>query len=103
VGRFYTGGGAREAELLASCYRESLKLASGQGITSVAFPAIATGAYGYPPAAAARIALQTVLAYLDRHPEIKLVRFVLFSHPAYEVYEKTLRELLQGPTDSRRR
>ena len=103
VGPVYKGGGAREAELLASCYRESLKLASGQGITSVAFPAIATGAYGYPPAAAARIALQTVLAYLDRHPEIKLVRFVLFSHPAYEVYEKTLRELLQGPTDSRRR
>ncbi|MGA8571478.1 MAG: O-acetyl-ADP-ribose deacetylase [Desulfobaccales bacterium] len=103
VGPVYKGGGAREAELLASCYRESLKLASGQGIISVAFPAIATGAYGYPPAAAARIALQTVLAYLDQHPEIKLVRFVLFSHPAYEVYEKTLRELLQSPTDSGRR
>ena len=100
VGPVYKGGGAREAELLASCYRESLKLASGQGITSVAFPSISTGAYGYPPAAAARIALQAVLAYLDQHAEVKLVRFVLFGHPAYEVYEKTLRELLQSPSDS---
>ena len=100
AGPVYKDGGRREAELLASCYRESLKLASGQGITSVAFPSISTGAYGYPPAAAARIALQTVLAYLDQHAEVKLVRFVLFGHPAYEVYEKTLRELLQSPSDS---
>ena len=75
-------------------------MASGQGITSVAFPSISTGAYGYPPAAAARIALQAVLAYLAEHAEVKLVRFVLFGHPAYEVYEKTLRELLQSPSDS---
>jgi O-acetyl-ADP-ribose deacetylase len=100
VGPVYRGGGAREAEMLASCYRESLKLASRHAITSLAFPAISTGAYGYPPAAAARIALQTVLAYLNQHAEIKLVRFVLFSHPAYEVYEKTLRELLQKPSES---
>ncbi len=100
VGPVYKGGGAREAELLASCYRESLKLASAQGITSVAFPSISTGAYGYPLAAAARIALQAVLAYLAEPAEIKLVRFVLFGHPAYEVYAKTLRELLQSPADS---
>ncbi len=100
VGPVYKGGGAREAELLASCYRESLKLASAQGLTSVAFPSISTGAYGYPLAAAARIALQAVLAYLAEHTELKLVRFVLFGHPAYEVYAKTLRELLQSPADS---
>ncbi len=100
VGPVYRDGGAQEAELLASCYRESLKLASAQGIASVAFPAIATGAYGYPQTAAARIALQTVLAYLEQHAEIKLVRFVLFSHPAYEVYARTLRELLPGATGS---
>jgi O-acetyl-ADP-ribose deacetylase len=100
VGPVYKDGWARQAELLASCYRESLKLASGQGITSVAFPSISTGAYGYPLAAAARIALQAALAYLDQHAEVKLVRFVLFGHPAYEVYEKTLRELLQSPSDS---
>ena len=100
VGPVYRDGGAQEAKLLASCYRESLKLASAQGIASVAFPAIATGAYGYPQATAARIALQTVLAYLEQHAEIKLVRFVLFSHPAYEVYARTLRELVPGATGS---
>src|SRR5512146_1499912 len=78
VGPVYRGGGHREAELLASCYRESLKLASVKGLTSVAFPSISTGAYGYPLAEAARIALKTAMEYLAGHPEIKLVRFVLF-------------------------
>jgi O-acetyl-ADP-ribose deacetylase (regulator of RNase III) len=95
VGPVYKGGGQREAQLLASCYRESLKLASGKGLASVAFPSISTGAYGYPLADAARIALKTVLDYLTQHPEIKLVRFVLFGRTAYETYEKTLRELLR--------
>ena len=62
----------------------------------MAFPSISTGAYGYPLAAAARIALQAVLAYLAEHAEVKLVRFVLFGHPAYEVYAKILRELLES-------
>ncbi len=95
VGPVYQGGGRREPELLASCYRESLKLASGKGLTSVAFPSISTGAYGYPLAEAARVALKTVLDYLSQHPEIKLARFVLFGHPAYETYAKTLRDLLR--------
>lgn len=100
VGPVYRGGGQREAELLASCYRESLKLAAGHGITSVAFPSISTGAYGYPLADAARIALRTVRDHLTGHPEIKLVRFVLFGQPAYEVYAKALEEL-QGQRVSR--
>ncbi len=100
VGPVYRGGGAREAELLASCYRESLKLAAGHGIASVAFPSISTGAYGYPLAAAARIALRTVWDQLTGHPEIKLVRFVLFGRQAYEAYEKALEEL-QGQGGSR--
>ena len=95
VGPIYQGGGHREAELLASCYRESLKLASAKGLTSVAFPSISTGAYGYPLAEAARVALKTVTDYLAQHPEIKLVRFVLFGRAAYETYEKALRELLR--------
>ena len=94
VGPVYRGGVQREAALLASCYRESLKLAAGKGLTSVAFPSISTGAYGYPLAEAARIALKTVLDYLAGHEEIKLVRFVLFGHAALEAYEKALRELL---------
>ncbi len=95
VGPIYKDGGHREAELLASCYRESLKLAAGKGLTSVAFPSISTGAYGYPLAEAARIALKTVLDYLTQHEDIKLVRFVLFGQAAQETYEKTLRELVR--------
>ncbi|MDP3182786.1 MAG: O-acetyl-ADP-ribose deacetylase [Desulfobaccales bacterium] len=92
VGPVYRDGLHREPELLASCYRESLKMASAKGIKTVAFPSISTGAYGYPMEAAARIALKTVKDYLAEHPEIQRVRFVLFGRPAYEVYEKALKE-----------
>ncbi len=94
VGPVYRDGLHREPELLASCYRESLKLASAKGIASLAFPSISTGAYGYPLPEAARIALKTVMNYLDQHPEIKLVRFVLFGRAAYAAYEQALRDLL---------
>ncbi len=62
VGPVWQGGGAGEAALLASCYRESLVLARAQGCTSVAFPAISTGVFGYPPEKAARVAVRTVRA-----------------------------------------
>ena len=91
VGPVYQGGGHREAELLASCYRESLKLASAKGIKSLAFPSISTGAYGYPLPDAALIALKTVKAYLEEHPEIERVCFVLFGQAAYAAYEAALK------------
>ncbi|MDD2903702.1 MAG: O-acetyl-ADP-ribose deacetylase [Syntrophales bacterium] len=93
VGPVYRDGLHREPELLASCYRESLKLASARGLKSVAFPSISTGAYGYPLADAARIALKTVKAYLQEHPEIERVRFVLFGQAAYAAYEAAMKEL----------
>jgi O-acetyl-ADP-ribose deacetylase len=93
VGPIYRDGHHREAELLASCYRESLKLASAQGIKSLAFPSISTGVYGYPLEDAARIAVKTVTGYLSLHPEIELVRLVLFGQAAYEVYAQALEEL----------
>lgn len=93
VGPVYKDGLHREPDLLASCYRESLKLASAKGIKTVAFPSISTGAYGYPLADAARIALTTVKAYLAEHPEIERVRFVLFGKAAYAAYEAALRGL----------
>ncbi|MBI4644465.1 MAG: O-acetyl-ADP-ribose deacetylase [Deltaproteobacteria bacterium] len=93
VGPIYRDGFHREPELLASCYRESLKLASAKGIKTVAFPSISTGAYGYPLADAARIALKTVKEYLAAHPEIERVRFVLFGKAAFAAYEATLKEL----------
>jgi len=90
VGPIYKNGLAGEPELLASCYRESLKLASARGIKSLSFPSISTGIYGYPLADAARTALGAVTAYLQEHPEIELVRFVLFGQQAFEAYAKTL-------------
>jgi O-acetyl-ADP-ribose deacetylase len=93
VGPVYRDGCHREPELLASCYRESLKLASARGIKSLAFPSISTGVYGYPMAEAARVALQAVTGYLAHHHEIELVRLVLFGRAAYELYEKALEEL----------
>jgi O-acetyl-ADP-ribose deacetylase (regulator of RNase III) len=93
VGPVYQDGRHQEPELLASCYRESLKLASAHGIKSLAFPSISTGVYGYPMEDAAQVALKTVIDYLARHPEIQRVRFVLFGKAAYEVYAKALRQL----------
>lgn len=93
VGPVYKDGRHGEAELLASCYRESLKLASARGLKTLAFPAISTGAYGYPVAEAARIALKTVKGYLLEHPEIEGVRFVLFGRPTFEAYAQTLQEM----------
>ena len=78
VGPVWEGGGAGEAELLASCYRESLALAARAGATSVAFPCISTGVYGYPKDQAARVAAETLraeLAGLDHAPGIILCAF----------------------------
>ena len=93
-GPVYHGGRQDEAGLLASAYRSSLELASEHHIRSVAFPSISTGAYGYPLDQAARIALRTVIDTLGEHPEIELVRFVLFGQHAYDVYERALVETL---------
>lgn len=94
VGPVYSGGGRNEAALLESTYRESLKLASSKGLKSIAFPSISTGAYGYPLAEAAIIALKTVANYLKTNTDIKMVRFVLFGRQAYEEYERVLREIV---------
>ena len=82
VGPVWRGGpkgrGGAEAELLASCYRSSLALAAEHGATSVAFPAISTGVYGYPPDAAAAVAVEAVRAWLaehDRPAQVVLVGF----------------------------
>ena len=93
VGPIYRDGKHGEAELLASTYRNSLRLAGERGIRTVAFPSISTGAYGYPIADAARTALTTVITFLKTHPEIVLVRFVLFGQAALRAYEAVLGEL----------
>jgi len=93
VGPVYRGGGRNESELLKSAYLESLKLASKRGLKSLSFPAISTGAYGYPVSEAARIALKTAIDYLKEHPDIERVRFVLFGKPAYDVFAEEMKKL----------
>jgi O-acetyl-ADP-ribose deacetylase (regulator of RNase III) len=94
VGPVYQDGRHGEPELLANAYRNCLALARARGITSVAFPSISTGAYGYSLAEAARIALSTTIAFLEAHPEITLVRFVLFGSAAYQAYDTALTTLI---------
>jgi len=93
VGPVYHTEGKKAPELLANCYRRSLEVASQNKLKSIAFPSISTGAYGYPLKEAAPIALKTVRDYMKTHPDIQLVRFVLFGHDAYQAYEEALREL----------
>jgi O-acetyl-ADP-ribose deacetylase (regulator of RNase III) len=98
VGPVYRDGKHGEPELLASAYRNSLRLASERGIKTLAFPSIGTGAYGYPMAEAARIALKTAMEFLEGHPEIALVRFVLFGEAALRTYEEALEGLALPPS-----
>jgi O-acetyl-ADP-ribose deacetylase (regulator of RNase III) len=85
VGPVWNGGGQREDELLASCYRNALELAAGHGLVSIAFPAISTGVYRFPPDRAARIAVGTVVADVVSAPRgIARVVFCCFGPDAAE-------------------
>jgi O-acetyl-ADP-ribose deacetylase (regulator of RNase III) len=90
VGPVYRGGNSGEPRLLESCYRRCFEVAHENGLSSLAFPSISTGAYGYPIAEASKIALKTTLAQLERFPDINRVVFVLFSDSDMEVYRKNL-------------
>ena len=87
VGPRWGGGNKGEAELLASCYRRSLEVANELGAKSLAFPAISTGIYGYPPEAAARIAVDTVRS---TPTQVELVKLVAFDEATYQLYEELL-------------
>ena len=88
------GSDEPEAELLADCYRNSLELAEERGIDSVAFPALSTGAFGYPIEEATEVALRTVLESAEKLQSVRLIRFVLFGEEDLEVYERVLSGLL---------
>jgi len=96
VGPVYRRDGKQAPELLASAYRRSLEVAGEKNLKSVAFPSISTGAYGYPLSEAAPIALKTVADFLKVHPNIELVRFVLFDGKTLGAYEEALKELQSG-------
>lgn len=96
VGPVYRPHDPQVALLLASAYRTSLEIANAQGLTSIAFPAISTGVYGYPVTEAAPIALRTVADYVrDQQTTLRLVRFVLFTPAVLEVFATALAALAQ--------
>jgi O-acetyl-ADP-ribose deacetylase (regulator of RNase III) len=91
VGPRYRDGQHGEPDLLASCYRTSLHLAAQHGVTSIAFPAISCGIYGYPIADAARIAVQSTAACLQAEPSIITVIFACFGEDVLQAYQSALR------------
>lgn len=94
VGPVWWGGNKSEPELLASAYRQSLKVAMAEGCRSVAFPSISTGVYQFPIARATGIAISTVLEVLEAHPDFfEEIRFVVFSAKDRLVYEQALQEV----------
>jgi len=90
VGPVWQGGHAGEDEILASCYRESLKLAVSVEARTVAFPAISTGAYGFPMERAARIAIDEIGANLDQFPQIERVLIAVRGEQAMRIHSDAL-------------
>jgi O-acetyl-ADP-ribose deacetylase (regulator of RNase III) len=90
VGPVWEGGSYGEAEILASCYRRSLQVANSLGVRSIAYPAIATGVYGFPPELAARIAVDTIRSTPTAVSHVRLVAF-----------DETARDLLQAALKAR--
>ena len=92
-GPVWHGGNNGEAELLASCYRSCLTLASENGCKTVDFPSISTGVYHFPLDKAAAIASKTIKEYLDAHPEIERVRMVCFDERTKAAYDSAIAAL----------
>jgi len=93
VGPVWRGGNRGEPELLAQAYQNSLRLAVAEGLKTVAFPSISTGAYGYPVEDACRVALKAVKEFLEKEDNLDEVVFVLFSETALEVYMDKAKEM----------
>ncbi len=94
VGPVWHGGQSGEPELLASAYRQSLRVAVANGLKSVSFPSLSTGAYGYPVRLAAAVALETVIDFLHQQESLEEVVFVLFDDATYQKYGQALAALL---------
>jgi len=95
VGPIWHGGNKGELELLASAYRESLKLAGENQLYSISFPSISTGAYGYPVNKASRVAIGAVIASLrESITSVREVVFVLFDSKTFRVYSSALEEII---------
>jgi O-acetyl-ADP-ribose deacetylase (regulator of RNase III) len=92
VGPVWQGGASGEDDLLASCYRRSLEIAAERGLRSIAFPAISTGVYRFPPDRAARIAVGTVRDFLAGHDQPRKVIFCCFGSQAAAAYRAAVAE-----------
>ena len=92
VGPVYSGK-PQDSRLLTNCYLNSLKLAVENNLTTIAFPAISCGVYGYPIEDACKIAVDTACAFLESHPSLEKIIFIQFSPTDYAVYESYLKSL----------
>jgi len=97
VGPMYSGR-KTDAQVLASCYRESVRIADEQGARSIAFPAISTGAFGYPLDEAARIAIPETMKALSNATHLHHIRFVLFDQHSLRVYINVVERLQKSGT-----
>ncbi len=88
VGPVWRGGTSDEDRLLQNAYRNSLQIALDHGCSSIAFPSIATGVYGFPIERASRIAFDTVCQFIRVHPTIHDIRFIVFSQHDFQVYRR---------------
>ncbi len=96
VGPIWHGGNSVEPELLASAYKESLKIAAENNLNSVSFPSISTGAYGYPVSQASEVALDAVFTFLSQSTtSLREVVFVLFDSRTFGAYSSALREIAE--------
>lgn len=93
VGPVFRGGDQGEAETLASCYRESIQIADKHGLTSMSFPAISTGAFGYPVADAASVAISAAIDALRSTKSVKTCRFILFDSNDLRTFERIAKKL----------
>lgn len=94
-GPVWNGGRSGEEELLKSCYESCLRLAAEHGCRSVAFPSISTGIYRFPLELASRIAVETILSFLDTHPQLE-VQMVCFDERTRSFYEEALEKSALG-------
>jgi O-acetyl-ADP-ribose deacetylase (regulator of RNase III) len=90
VGPVWSGGGRGEPEILANCYRNSLRVAVANDVRTIAFPAISCGAYRYPIADAARIAVENTTEYLRENNSIEQVTFIVASDELHQAYQRLL-------------
>ena len=98
VGPIYRGGESGEAEELASCHRECIRLADENGLASLSFPAISTGAFGYPVSEAAPIAIASSVEALASANAVDRVRFVLFDAATLRAYERAVEKFFSSRT-----